>query len=167
MSKQPRRRSGAVTLILIAVGLGLLIKNVKLGENVSIVEPANLYGCVIGDNVKIGPFVEIQKDVTIGENSIISSHSFICSGITIGKNTFIGHGVMFTNDTFDSDLIENWKLKQTIIGDRVRIGSNSTILPVRIGNNVIIGAGSVVTKDIPDNCVAYGNPAKIKTINGN
>ena len=74
---------------------------------------------------------------------------------------------MFTNDTFDSDLIENWKLKQTIIGDRVRIGSNSTILPVRIGNNVIIGAGSVVTKDIPDNCVAYGNPAKIKNINGN
>jgi acetyltransferase-like isoleucine patch superfamily enzyme len=138
------------------------IKGVKLGENVSIVEPVNLYGCAIGDNVKIGPFVEIQRDVTIGENSIISSHSFICSGITIGKNTFIGHGVMFTNDTFDSDLIENWQMKETIIGDRVRIGSNSTILPVKIGNNVIIGAGSVVTKDIPDNCVAYGNPAKIK-----
>ena len=138
------------------------IKNINLGENVSIVEPANLYGCTIGDNVKIGPFVEIQKDVTIGENSIVSSHSFICSGITIGKNTFIGHGVMFTNDTFDSDLIENWQLKETIVGDRVRIGSNSTILPVKIGNNVIIGAGSVVTKDIHDNCVAYDNPAKIK-----
>ena len=138
------------------------IKNVNLGKNVSIVEPVNLYGCTIGDNVKIGPFVEIQKDVTIGEDTIVSSHSFICSGIKIGKNTFIGHGVMFTNDTFDSDLIENWKLKETIIGDRVRIGSNSTILPVKIGNNVIIGAGSVVTKDIPDNCVAYGNPAKIK-----
>ena len=143
------------------------IKNVNLGNNVSIVEPANLYGCTIGNNVKIGPFVEIQKDVTIGENTIVSSHSFICSGITIGENTFIGHGVMFTNDTFDSDLIENWQMKKTIIGDRVRIGSNSTILPVKIGNNVIIGAGSVVTKDIPDNCVAYGNPAKVKTINGN
>jgi acetyltransferase-like isoleucine patch superfamily enzyme len=138
------------------------IKNIKLGENVSIVEPANLYGCTIGNNVKIGPFVEIQKDVTIGDNSIVSSHSFICSGIKIGDNTFIGHGVMFTNDVFDSDLIENWKMKETVVGDRVRIGSNSTILPVKIGNNVIIGAGSVVTKDIPDNCVAYGNPAKVK-----
>jgi acetyltransferase-like isoleucine patch superfamily enzyme len=137
------------------------IKNINLGENVSIVEPVNLYGCTIGDNVKIGPFVEIQKDAEVGEYSIISSHSFIPSGVKIGKNTFIGHGVMFTNDIFDSDLIESWKMKETIVGDRVRIGSNSTILPVKIGNNVIIGAGSVVTKDIPDNCVAYGNPAKI------
>jgi acetyltransferase-like isoleucine patch superfamily enzyme len=139
------------------------IKNVKFGENVSIVEPVNLYGCELGDNVKIGPFVEIQSNVKIGKNTTVSSHSFIPSGIEIGEHTFIAHGVMFTNDTFDSDLIENWEMKKTIVGDRVRIGSNSTILPVKIGNNVIIGAGSVVTKDIPDNVTVYGNPARIKS----
>ena len=131
------------------------IKNVTLGKDVSIVEPVNLYGCDLGDNSKIGPFVEIQSDVRIGKNTTVSSHSFIPSGVRIGNNVFIGHGVMFTNDTFDSDLIENWKRKETIVGDRVRIGSNSTILPVKIGNNVTIGAGSVVTKDIPDNTVVY------------
>lgn len=139
------------------------IKNVKFGDNVSIVEPVNLYGCELGDNVKIGPFVEIQSNVKIGKNTTVSSHSFIPSGIEIGEHTFIAHGVMFTNDTFNSDSIENWEMKKTIVGDRVRIGSNSTILPVKIGNNVIIGAGSVVTKDIPDNSVVYGNPARIKS----
>ena len=138
------------------------IKNVKFGENVSIIEPANLYGCELGDNVKIGPFVEIQSNVKIGKNTTVSSHSFIPSGVEIGEHTFIAHGVMFTNDTFDSDMIENWEMKKTIVGDRVRIGSNATILPVKIGNNVIIGAGSVVTKDVPDNSIVYGNPAKIK-----
>ena len=139
------------------------IKNVKFGENVSIVEPVNLYGCELGDNVKIGPFVEIQSNVKIGKNTTVSSHSFIPSGIEIGEHTFIAPGVMFTNDTFNSDSIENWEMKKTIVGDRVRIGSNSTILPVKIGNNVIIGAGSVVTKDIPDNSIVYGNPARIKS----
>ena len=138
------------------------IKNVKFGNNVSIVEPTNLYGCELGDNVKIGPFVEIQSDVKIGNNSTISSHSFIPSGVEIGEHTFIAHGVMFTNDVFNSDKIENWEMKRTIVGDRVRIGSNATILPVKIGNNVVIGAGSVVTKDIPDNSIVYGNPARIK-----
>lgn len=138
------------------------IKNVKFGNNVSIVEPANLYGCELGDNVKIGPFVEIQSDVKIGNNSTVSSHSFIPSGVEIGEHTFIAHGVMFTNDVFNSDKIENWEMKRTIVGDRVRIGSNATILPVKIGNNVVIGAGSVVTKDIPDNSIVYGNPARIK-----
>lgn len=139
------------------------IKNVKFGTNVSINSPVNLYGCELGDNVKIGPFVEIQSDVKIGNNTTVSSHSFIPSGVEIGEHTFIAHGVMFTNDVFNSDKIENWEMKKTIVGDRVRIGSNSTILPVKIGNNVVIGAGSVVTKDIPDNSIVYGNPARIKS----
>lgn len=139
------------------------IKNVTMGKNVSLVEPANLYGCILGDNVKIGPFVEIQSDVKIGSNTTISSHSFIPSGVEIGEHTFIAHGVMFTNDVFDSDTIENWNLKRTKVGNRVRIGSNATILPVTIGDDVIIGAGSVVTKDIPSGCLVYGNPAKIST----
>jgi len=138
------------------------IKNVKFGKNVSIIGPVNLYGCNIGNNVKIGPFVEIQSDVTIGDNTTISSHSFIPSGVDIGENTFIAHGVMFTNDVFDSEEIKDWKMKRTKIGNKCRIGSNVTILPVTIGDNVIIGAGSVVTKDVPSNTTAYGNPARIK-----
>jgi acetyltransferase-like isoleucine patch superfamily enzyme len=137
-------------------------KNINLGKNVSIINPVNLYNCQLDDNVKIGPFVEIQSEVKIGKNTTISSHSFIPTGVEIGENTFVGHGVMFVNDLFDSDLIENWERKKTFIGNRVRIGSNVTILPVSIGDNVVIGAGSVVTKDIPSNSIVYGNPAKIK-----
>lgn len=140
------------------------IVNVKFGDNVTVVNPVNLYGCAIGSDVFVGPFVEIQKEVNIGERTKIQSHSFICELVEIGKDCFIGHGVMFINDTFakggpargDKAL---WK--QTKIGDNVSIGSNATILPVTVCNNVVIGAGSVVTKDIKDPGVYVGNPARL------
>lgn len=135
---------------------------IELGEGVVMVSPINAYRCKIGNYSKIGPFVEIQSDVKIGEGCIISSHSFVCSGVEIGDGTFVGHGVMFINDVFDSPTIETWKMKKTIIGKGVRIGSNATIFPVKIGNYAIIGAGSVVTKDVPEGATVYGNPARIK-----
>lgn len=135
------------------------LNNVKMGENVKISPMVNLYGCELGDNCFIGPFVEIQSDVKIGNNTRISSHSFICEGVKIGKNVFVAHGVMFVNDKF-TEKRDDWVLRTTQIGDNVRIGSNATIMPVKIGNNVVIGAGAVVTKDIPDNIVVKGNPAK-------
>ena len=137
------------------------LNNCQIGKNVEIIEPVNLYGCKLGDNCFIGPFVEIQKNVNIGNDTRIQSHSFICEGVIIGKHCFISHGTIFTNDLFDSPSIENWIMRKTIVGDNVRIGSNVTLLPVNIGNNAIIGAGSVVTKDVPPNCVVAGNPAKV------
>ncbi|NVM34382.1 MAG: N-acetyltransferase [Candidatus Lokiarchaeota archaeon] len=139
----------------------LVVKDCQLGKNVNIIEPVNLYNCKIGNNCFIGPFVEIQKNAYIGDFSRIQSHSFICEGVTIGKNSFISHGTMFTNDLFDSPDINSWIMRKTYVGDNVRIGSNTTILPVKIGDNSIIGAGSVVTKDVPPNCIVAGNPAKI------
>jgi len=137
------------------------IVNYQLGENVKIIEPVNLYECTIGDNSLIGPFVEIQGDVFIGKNTRIQSHSFICKGVTIGDNCFISHGTMFINDKFDSPDLKSWIMRKTKVGDNVRIGSNATLLPVTIGDNSIIGAGAVVTKKVPPNCVVAGNLAKI------
>lgn len=137
------------------------IKDVKFGKNCKIVEPVNLYECEIGDNTFIGPFVEIQKNVRIGKNCRIQSHSFICELVTIEDNVFIAHGVMFINDIFSQggpSSKKSWK--KTHIGNNVSIGSNATILPVKICNNVVIGAGSVVTKDINEPGIYAGNPAK-------
>ena len=132
----------------------------KIHPTVKVVQPANLYGCTIGENSFVGPFVEIQNDSILGKGVRVSSHSFICSGVEIGDKTFVAHGVMFVNDKFDSDVIENWKMKKTKVGKNVRIGSNATILPVSIGDNAIIGAGAVVTKDVPANATVKGNPAR-------
>ena len=139
------------------------IINVSFGENVKLVEPINIYGCSIGSNCFVGPFVEIQKDVTIGNNTKVQSHSFICELVTIGNDCFIGHGVMFINDLFSGGGPaggDKSKWKTTLIGNNVSIGSNATILPIKICDNVVIGAGAVVTKNITEAGVYAGNPAK-------
>jgi acetyltransferase-like isoleucine patch superfamily enzyme len=140
------------------------VKNVKTGKGVSIIQPCNLYGCSIGNNSFVGPFTEIQKGVVIGSNCRIQSHSFICELVTIGNDCFIGHGVMFINDTFAEGkpalgTISLWK--KTTVGNHVSIGSNATILPVTICDGAVIGAGAVVTKDIKVKGVYAGNPAKL------
>ena len=143
--------------------LSVGIKNVTFGEHVTVVEPVNIYGCTIGANTFIGPFVEIQKDVTIGNNCKVQSHTFICELVTIGNHCFVGHGVMFVNDLFSNGgpAQGNTTLwKATNIGNHVSIGSNATILPVSICDNVVIGAGSVVTKNITKPGIYVGNPAK-------
>lgn len=144
------------------------IRDIIEGKNITIVEPVNLYECTLKNNVFIGPFCEIQSNVVIGENTKIQSHSFICSLVTIGDNCFIGHGVMFINDLFNKGKSSGDPLlwKETTIDNNVSIGSNATILPVKICSNVVIGAGSVVTKDINEAGFYVGNPAKkIRSIN--
>mgnify|MGYP001164966980 FL=1 len=138
----------------------MTITNINKHNSVTVVEPVNLYGCTLGKNVFVGPFVEIQSDSFIGENTRIQSHSFICSNVNIGKDCFIAHGVMFTNDKFTNMKIDRENFLSTNIGDNVLIGSNSTILPVDICNDVVIGAGSVVTKNITVPGIYAGNPAK-------
>lgn len=139
------------------------IRNVSFGEGVVVVEPANIYDCSIGDGTFIGPFVEIQKGARVGSRCKVQSHAFICELVTIGDDCFISHGAMFINDLFagggpargDKNL---WKT--TTIGNNVSIGTNATILPVTIADNVVVGAGSVVTKDIIEAGVYAGNPAR-------
>ena len=139
------------------------IKDVTFGKNVTVVEPVNIYGCTIGDDTFIGPFVEIQKDVSIGNNCRIQSHAFICELVEIGDNCFVSHGAMFINYLFKSGKLSGgdkslWA--RTKIGNNVIIGTNATILPVQIVDDVVIGAGSVVTKDITEPGVYAGNPLR-------
>lgn len=143
--------------------------DVKLGKNVKLSKFINLYGCSIGDNTKIGAFVEIQKNARIGNNCKISSHTFICEGVDIEDDVFVGHGVTFINDTFPRatnpggalQSEEDWRVERTLVKKGASIGSGATILSnVTIGEKAIIGAGSVVTKDVPPNAVYAGNPAR-------
>ena len=141
---------------------GSKITDVVFGKNVSIVEPVNLYRCNIGDESFVGPFVEIQQHVKIGKHCKVQSHTFICELVETGDHCFIGHGVMFVNDLLTDGPAngDRSKWKKTIIGNHVSIGSNASILPVTICDNVVIGAGSVVTKDINKPGTYAGNPAK-------
>ena len=144
--------------------------DVKLGANVRLSKFINLYGCEIGDETKIGAFVEIQKNAIVGKSCKISSHTFICEGVLIEDNVFIGHGVMFINDSYprattlggNLQTEADWKVEHTVIKKGASIGSGTTILSnTNIGENAIVGAGSVVTKDVPANAIVVGNPAKI------
>lgn len=143
--------------------------DVKLGKGVKLSRFINLYGCEIGDETKIGAFVEVQKNATIGKRCKISSHTFICEGVTIEDNVFIGHGVTFINDTYPRATADgrlqteaDWKVERTVIKQGASVGSGATILSnVVIGENAIVGAGSVVTKDVPPNSIVAGNPAKL------
>jgi len=143
--------------------------DVKLGKGVKLSKFINLYGCTIGDDTKIGAFVEIQKNASVGRQCKISSHTFVCEGVTIEDNVFIGHGVMFINDIYPRATANgqlqteaDWKVERTVIKAGASIGTGATILAnITIGENAIVGAGSVVTKNVPANTIVGGNPAKV------
>ncbi len=139
------------------------ITKVIFGKNCKLVEPVNIYGCKIGNSVFIGPFVEIQKNSKIGDNTRIQTQTVICEKVSIGKKCFISHGTMFVNDLVKSGKINrnSKQFKKTTIGNNVTIGSNSTILPVKISNNIVVGAGSLVTKNLFVKGIYAGNPAKL------
>ena len=147
-----------------------IASNVKLGRDVKLSKFINLYGCEIGDGTKIGAFVEIQKNAKIGKRCKISSHTFVCEGVTIEDNVFVGHGVVFINDSYprattaegELKTEADWKVERTVVSRGASIGSGATILAnLRIGENAIVGAGSVVTRDVPANGIVAGNPAKL------
>ena len=148
--------------------LAASVRDVRCGERVRIIEPANVYECTLGDDCFVGPFTEIQRGAKVGARTRIQSHAFVCELVTIGSDCFIGHGVMFTNDVFAEggpargrrDL---WR--PTRIGDRVSIGSNATLLPVAVCDDVVIGAGAVVTRDITRPGIYAGNPARFLRAN--
>jgi acetyltransferase-like isoleucine patch superfamily enzyme len=135
------------------------IKDTEIGEGTIIWDFVNIFGAKIGKNCKVGAFVEIQSDVEIGDNTRVSSHSFLCSKMRVGKDVFIGHGVMFASDLYPPQEYEFWR--PIVVGDGASIGTNATILCERIGENAIIGAGAVVTKDVPANTIVVGNPARV------
>jgi acetyltransferase-like isoleucine patch superfamily enzyme len=147
--------------------------DVRLGKDVKLSQFINLYGCEVGDQTKIGAFVEIQKNARIGKNCKISSHSFICEGVTIEDHVFVGHGVTFINDAYpratngegELQSEQDWKVEPTLVKKGASIGSGATILSnLVIGENALVGAGSVVTRDVPDNAIVAGNPAKVRRL---